>query len=186
VDGVSRSLPRPFLVLATQNPIEYEGTFPLPEAQLDRFLLRLRVGYPSPADERKVLRNLQHEHPIGSVTPVADADEVLAAARAVTDIHLDDSVVDYLLAIVQTTRDHRDVALGASPRGSLGLFRAAQARAAIHGRDYVVPDDVKALAPSVLAHRLIVRPESALRGRTADQILAAILDTVDPPIGSRP
>jgi MoxR-like ATPase len=185
VDGLVHVLPRPFLVLATQNPIEYEGTFPLPEAQLDRFLLRLRIGYPALADERQVLRNLQHEHPIGAVKPVLPAEEVVAAARQVTDIHLDDSVVDYLLAIVQATRAHRDIALGASPRGSLGLFRTAQARAAIHGRDYVLPDDVKALAPAVLAHRMIVRPESALRGRTADQIIAAILEAVDPPIGVR-
>jgi MoxR-like ATPase len=184
-DGVARALTRPFLVLATQNPIEYEGTFPLPEAQLDRFLLRLRVGYPALADERRVLRNLQHEHPIGGVAAVASGDDLLAAARQVTDIHIDDSIVDYLLAIVHATRDHRDIALGASPRGSLGLFRAVQARAGIHGRDYVLPDDVKALAPAVLAHRLLVRPESALRGRTADQIVAAILDTVDPPIGAR-
>jgi MoxR-like ATPase len=185
-DGLARPLARPFLVLATQNPIEYEGTFPLPEAQLDRFLLRLRVGYPALPDERQVLRNLQHEHPIATITPVASGEELLAAARAVTDIYIDDSVVDYLLAIVHATRDHRDIALGASPRGSLGLFRAAQARAAIHGRDYVLPDDIKALAPTVLAHRLLVRPESALRGRTADQIIAAILDTVDPPIARQP
>jgi MoxR-like ATPase len=185
-DGLARPLARPFLVLATQNPIEYEGTFPLPEAQLDRFLLRLRVGYPALPDERQVLRNLQHDHPIATVTPVAGSEELLAAARAVTDIYIDDSVVDYLLTIVHATRDHRDIALGASPRGSLGLFRAAQARAAIHGRDYVLPDDVKALAPTVLAHRLLVRPESALRGRTADQIIAAILDTVDPPIARQP
>jgi MoxR-like ATPase len=184
-DGVARALPRPFLVMATQNPIEYEGTFPLPEAQLDRFLMRLRMGYPSLPDERQVLRNLQHEHPIGSIGPVASGEELLSAARETTDIHIDDSVVDYLLAIVQATRDHRDIALGASPRGSLGLFRAVQARAAINGRDFVLPDDVKALAPTVLAHRLLVRPESALRGRTADQVVAAILETVDPPIAVR-
>jgi MoxR-like ATPase len=184
-DGVARALTRPFLVLATQNPIEYEGTFPLPEAQLDRFLLRLRMGYPALPDERQVLRNLQHEHPIASIGPVASGEDLLAAARETTDIHIDDSVVDYLLAIVHATRDHRDIALGASPRGTLGLFRAVQARAAINGRDYVLPDDVKALAPTVLAHRLLVRPESALRGRTTDQIVAGILDTVDPPIAVR-
>jgi MoxR-like ATPase len=184
-DGVARPLARPFLVLATQNPIEYEGTFPLPEAQLDRFLLRLRLGYPATADERQVLRNLQHDHPITSIGAVASGDDLLQAARAVTDIHVDDSLVDYLLALVQATRDHRDLALGASPRGSLGLFRASQARAAMLGRDYVLPDDVKLLAPAVLAHRLLVRPESALRGRTADHVMGAILDTVDPPIGAR-
>ncbi len=182
VDGLVRALPRPFLVLATQNPIEYEGTFPLPEAQLDRFLLRLRVGYPATADERQVLRNLQHEHPIARLEAVASADDLIAAAREVTDIYTEDSVVEYILALVQATRDHRDVALGASPRGSLGLFRAAQARAAMHGRDFVLPDDVKALAPAVLSHRLLVRPESALRGRTAEAVMSGILDTVDPPI----
>jgi MoxR-like ATPase len=183
LDGVVRPLPRPFVVLATQNPIEYEGTFPLPEAQLDRFLLRLR--YPAPDDERLVLRNLQHEHPIEAVTPVTTPEAVLAAARSITDVHIEDSVVEYLLAIVQATREHRDVALGASPRASLGLFRAAQARAALVGREYVLPDDIKALAPAVIAHRLIVRPESALRGRTSDQVTAAILEAVDPPIATR-
>jgi MoxR-like ATPase len=183
VDGVVHPLQRPFLVLATQNPIEYEGTFPLPEAQLDRFLLRLRMGYPALDDERQVLRNLQHEHPITSLEAVASADDLVAGARDVTNIFVEDSVLDYILALVNASRDHRDVALGASPRGSLGLFRAAQARAAILGRDYVLPDDVKALAPAVLAHRLIIRPESTLRGRTAEQVIAAILDTVDPPIG---
>ena len=185
VDGVVRALPRPFLVLATQNPIEYEGTFPLPEAQLDRFLLRLRVGYPAPADERQVLRNLQHEHPIATLGAVASADDLIAAAGEVTDIYLEDSVVEYILALVQATRDHRDIALGASPRGSLGLFRAAQARAAVHGRDFVLPDDVKALAPAVLSHRLLVRPESALRGRTAEAVMSGILEMVDPPISVR-
>jgi MoxR-like ATPase len=185
LDGVVRPLPRPFVVLATQNPIEYEGTFPLPEAQLDRFLLRLRMGYPAPDDERLVLRNLQHEHPIEAVTPVTTPEAVLAAARSITDVHIEDSVVEYLLAIVQATREHRDVALGASPRASLGLFRAAQARAALVGREYVLPDDIKALAPAVIAHRLIVRPESALRGRTSDQVTAAILEAVDPPIATR-
>ncbi|MCC6628851.1 MAG: MoxR family ATPase [Chloroflexi bacterium] len=184
-DGIARALTRPVRVMATQKPIEYEGTFPLPEAQLDRFLLRLRLGYPATADERLMLRNLQHEHPIGALGAVASGDDLLRAARAVTDIHVDDSVVDYLLALVQATRDHRDLALGASPRGTLGLFRAAQARAAVHGRDYVLPDDCKVLAPAVLAHRLLVRPESSLRGRTAEHVMTAILDTVDPPIGAR-
>ena len=176
----------PFLVLATQNPIEYEGTFPLPEAQLDRFLLRLRMGYPALPDERQVLRNLQHEHPIASIGPVADGDDLLAR-RPRDDQYphrqLASSTTSWRSSTPRaTTAISRS---GASPRGSLGLFRAAQARAAILGRDYVLPDDVKALAPAVLAHRLLVRPESSLRGRTADQVVAGILDTVDPPIAVR-
>ena len=182
VEGGVQALPRPFLVLATQNPIEYEGTFPLPEAQLDRFLFRLHVGYPDLRDERQVLLNLQREHPINALAAVATADDVVAAAGQVSDIYVEDSVLDYILALVHATREHRDLALGASPRGSLGLFRAAQARAAVHGRDFVLPDDVKALAPSVLAHRVIVRPESSLRGRTASQVVAGVLDMIDPPL----
>jgi MoxR-like ATPase len=175
VDGVSRPLARPFLVLATQNPIEYEGTFPLPEAQLDRFLLRLTLGYPSFADERQITINLQRVHPIESLTQVAELTELLALAGQVWEMHVDDSLRDYVVRLVQATRSHPDVALGASPRGTLALFKTAQALAAIRGRDYVLPDDVKKLAPLTLEHRLIIRPESALRGRTAAAVLAGIL-----------
>jgi MoxR-like ATPase len=175
VDGVSRPLARPFLVLATQNPIEYEGTFPLPEAQLDRFLLRLTLGYPSFADERQITINLQRVHPIESLTQVAELTELLALAGQVWEVHVDDSVRDYVVRLVQATRSHPDVALGASPRGTLALFKTAQALAAIRGRDYVLPDDVKKLAPLTLEHRMIIRPESALRGRTAADVLAGIL-----------
>lgn len=174
-DGVTHPLPRPFLVLATQNPIEYEGTFPLPEAQLDRFLLRFTLGYPSQAEERQVLRALQRVHPIETLGSVVMAEAILAAQPTIWEVHVDDSVADYITTLVRATRDHRDVALGASPRGSLALFKASQAWAALRGRDYVIPDDVKHLAPVTLAHRLLVKPESGLRGRTTANIVNEII-----------
>ncbi|UCC63515.1 MAG: MoxR family ATPase [Anaerolineae bacterium] len=171
VDGVTYTLAQPFLVLATQNPIEYEGTFPLPEAQLDRFLLRLSVGYPSPGDENQILLNLQRQHPIETLRQVVDGLQLPELQRQVWEVHVDDTVRDYIVRLVQATREHPDLALGASPRGSLALFKAGQALAALRGRDFVLPDDVKPLVRPALAHRLIVRPESALRGRTADLVL---------------
>ena len=185
VDGVTRSLPRPFLVLATQNPVEFEGTFPLPEAQLDRFLLRATIGYPDLEDEKTIITNLRRGHPIDRLEAVVSAEEVVAVQAQVTEIHVDDSLRDYLLDIVRATRTHPDVALGASPRGSLGLYRASQALAAIRGRDFVLPDDVKYLAPMALAHRLIVRPESQLRGRTGPGVLQGILEATPVPVASR-
>ena len=182
-DGVTRPLPVPFLVLATQNPIEYEGTFPLPEAQLDRFLVRLSLGYPEVEDEAQILSNLRKQHPIEALERVIEAaqlpDLLARLYDAVTDVHVDASLVRYILSIVRATRGHSDVALGASPRGSLALYKTAQAFAALRGRDYVLPDDVKTLAPFALAHRLIVRPESQLRGRTAESILAQILEQTE-------
>jgi MoxR-like ATPase len=183
VDGVTRPLPAPFLVLATQNPIEYEGTFPLPEAQLDRFLMRLSVGYPGADDEIQMLRNLRKQHPIETIEQVVDGAELLDLHDAVTDVHVDESLERYILALVQATRSHSDVALGASPRGSLALYKTAQALAVLRDRDYVVPDDVKTLVPLTLAHRLIVKPESQLRGRTAETILAEILEDTELDIG---
>ncbi len=183
VDGVTHPLPRPFLVLATQNPIEYEGTFPLPEAQLDRFLIRLQVGYPSFADEGQILRNLQREHPIETIDQVVDGRRLLDLQKQVWEVHVDDTVRDYIVHLVQATREHRDLALGASPRGSLALFKTSQALAALRGRDYVLPDDVKELASLTLAHRFIIRPESALRGRTTEGILADLLEKVELEIG---
>jgi MoxR-like ATPase len=183
MDGVTRPLPAPFLVLATQNPIEYEGTFPLPEAQLDRFLMRLSLGYPATNDEIQILRNLRKRHPIETIGQVVDGTELLNLHDVVTDVHVDESLERYILAIVQATRSHRDVALGASPRGSLALYKTSQALAALRGRDYVIPDDIKALAPLTLAHRLIVKPESQLRGRTAEGILAEILERTELDIG---
>ena len=183
VDGVTRPLPAPFLVLATQNPIEYEGTFPLPEAQLDRFLIRLSLGYPAEDDEIQILRNLRKRHPIETVAQVVDGAELLNLHDAVTDAHVDESLERYILAIVRATRSHPDVALGASPRGSLALYKTAQALAALRERDYVIPDDVKMLVPLALAHRLIVKPDSQLRGRTARTILAEILGRTELDIG---
>jgi MoxR-like ATPase len=183
VDGVTRPLSAPFLVLATQNPIEYEGTFPLPEAQLDRFLMRLSLGYPEADDEARILRNLKKRHPIESVAQVVDGAQIPGLYDLVGDVHVDESLERYILAIVRATRSHSDVALGASPRGSLALYKTAQALAALRGRDYVVPDDVKTLAPYTLTHRLIIKPDSQLRGRTAGAILDQILESTALDIG---
>jgi MoxR-like ATPase len=183
VDGVTRPLSPPFLVLATQNPIEYEGTFPLPEAQLDRFLMRLSLGYPEADDEAQILRNLKKQHPIESVAQVVDGTELLELYDAVGDVHVDESLERYILAIVRATRSNPDVALGASPRGSLALYKTAQALAALRGRDYVVPDDIKTLTPYTLTHRLIIKPDSQLRGRTAGAILDEILEDTALDIG---
>lgn len=174
-DGETRVLPRPFLVLATQNPIEYEGTFPLPEAQLDRFLFRTTLGYLPAAQEEEMLLNLGGQHPIESVRAATSTEEVLRLIPAVWGVRVDDSLRRYIVALVQATRAHGDLALGASPRGSLALYRGAQARAAVRGRGYVLPDDIQALAPVTLAHRCILKPESALRGRTAPAVIADIL-----------
>ncbi len=176
VDGVSRSLPRPFLVLATQNPIEYDGTFPLPEAQVDRFLIRLSIGYPALAQEKQLLPHLQRDHPINKLRAVTDESQLLDFQRQVWEVHVDETLQDYIVALVTATRAHGEVALGASPRASLALFKTAQALAAIRGRDHVLPDDIKRLAPFALAHRLIVKPEAELRGQTAAQIVADILE----------
>jgi len=183
VDGVTRPLSPPFLVLATQNPIEYEGTFPLPEAQLDRFLMRLSLGYPEADDEAQILRNLKKQHPIERAAQVVDGAELLELYDSVGDVHVDESLERYILSIVRATRSHSDVALGASPRGSLALYKTAQALAALRGRDYVVPDDIKTLAPYTLTHRLIIKPDSQLRGRTAGAILDEILEDTALDIG---
>jgi MoxR-like ATPase len=178
VDGETRMLPRPFMVLATQNPIEYEGTFPLPEAQLDRFLLRLPVGYPTASDEKVILKNLRREHPINRLGQVVQIQEILAILPHIWDVHVDESLEDYIVRLVGATREHPDLALGASPRGSLALYKASQALAAIRGRDHVIPDDVKYLAPVTLAHRLIAKPEAELRGRNAAVILSDVIQSV--------
>ncbi len=177
VDGLSRALPRPFLVLATQNPIEYEGTFPLPEAQLDRFLMRLALGYTSLADEKQILVNLRREHPITRLQPVVDGQQLLTFQQQIWDVHIDGSLQDYIVRLVAATRKHADLALGGSPRASLALFKTAQALAALRGRDHVIPDDIKYLVNVTLAHRLIVRPEAELRGRTALSVLKDVLDS---------
>ncbi len=182
VDGVTRKLPRPFLVFATQNPVEQEGTFPLPEAQLDRFFLKLSLGYPTVEEEDALLARLQFGHPIERLEPVARPDELLAMQQAVRQIHVADDVRRYITELVHATRGHEDAAIGASPRGSLSLFRAAQARAAARGREYVTPDDVKAMAVPVLAHRLVLKPESRLRGRSAERVVQQVLAAVPAPV----
>lgn len=183
VDGVTRILKRPFLVLATQNPIEYEGTFPLPEAQLDRFFMKLSLGYLDEEQEGRMLLNLGREHPIERLSPVVDGNQIPALASQVWDVNVDETIRAYIVSLVLATRAHKDILLGASPRGSLALYRAAQAFAAVRGRDFVLPDDVKSLAPRVLAHRCIVHPESALRGRTVEDILSTVLEETELDIG---
>ncbi|HEU5315759.1 MAG TPA: MoxR family ATPase [Chloroflexota bacterium] len=186
VEGEARVLARPFLVIATQNPIEYEGTFPLPEAQLDRFWMRLRMGYPSVEAEQVILDAQRGEHPIERLGQAVGPDELIRHQREVWGVHVEASVRDYILSLVRATREHPDLTLGASPRGALALYKAAQAYAAMRGRDFVVPDDVKALATPTLAHRIILRPEAALRGRSAENVLTGVLENVPLPIAATP
>lgn len=188
VDGNTYMLEEPFLVIATQNPIEYEGTFPLPEAQLDRFMLRIRLGYPNPQEEIAMLDSQQYEHPLHSLKQVVSVDDLLAAQRAVREVYLNHDIKNYIVNLVTTTRQHPDVYLGASPRGALALYRAAQARAALVGRDYVIPDDIKALAEATLAHRIIVGPNARIKDISATSIIHSILNTVPVPgatVGAR-
>ncbi|MCZ2097797.1 MAG: MoxR family ATPase [Anaerolineae bacterium] len=188
VDGNTYPLDDPFLVIATQNPIEYEGTFPLPEAQLDRFMLRIRLGYPSPQEEIAMLDSQQYEHPLRSIQQIVSLDDLLAAQRAVREVYLNHDIKNYIVNLVTTSRQHPDVYLGASPRGALALYRTTQARAALAGRDYVIPDDVKALAESTLAHRIIVGPNARIKDISASSIIHNILNTVPVPgatVGAR-
>ena len=178
VDGKTHGLPRPFLVLATQNPIEYEGTFPLPEAQLDRFLLRLRLGYPDLDDEIDILERQQFTHPIAELAQVVSDVELIQAQEEIKGVYIAPQVKRYIVDLVRQTRQHPDVYLGASPRGSLALFRAGQARAIILGRDYVLPDDIKALVKPALGHRVILGPAARLRDLSADQVLDEVLSRV--------
>ena len=181
-DGVTYPLKKPFLVIATQNPIDHEGTFPLPEAQLDRFLMRFSLGYPSLEEELRMLELQERSHPIEEVGPVVSPEELLAAQKAVRTVYVDEKVRRYIAEIVQATRQHEELSLGASPRGTLALFRVSQAVAAIAGRQFVLPDDVKRVAGPVLNHRLILRPESRLRKRSATAILEEILSQVPVPV----
>ncbi|MEE9188702.1 MAG: MoxR family ATPase [Anaerolineales bacterium] len=183
VDGLTHFLPEPFMVMATQNPIEYEGTFPLPEAQLDRFLLRVRLGYPESMDEIKVLERQQFLHPIESLEQTVSEKEVLEAQEEVKKVFVAPAVKEYMVDITRRTREFPDVYLGASPRGSLTLFRAGQARAAISGRDFVLPDDVKALAEAALCHRVILGPAARLRDLDAAEVIDEILGSVPVPGG---
>jgi MoxR-like ATPase len=183
VDGVTQRLERPFFVLATQNPIEYEGTFPLPEAQLDRFFMKLSLGYLDEAAENQMLINLGGEHPIESIGQVVDGHRLPELAQQVWQVHIDDTLRDYIVRLVFATRKHKDLILGASPRGSHSLFRAAQAYAAIQGRDYTLPDDIKLLVPMVLGHRCLIHPESALRGTTIPRLIEEIIEATHLDIG---
>ena len=183
VDGTTYILSVPFMVLATQNPIEYEGTFPLPEAQLDRFLMRIDLGYTSLKNEIKILEEQQLIHPILELDSVVNLDEILQAQETIKHIHVSEPVKRYIVEMVRETREHPEVYLGASPRGSLGLFRAGQAMAALDGRDYVLPDDIKKLAPYVLSHRVVVSPAARLTDVSAVKIVREILDTLPVPGG---
>jgi MoxR-like ATPase len=181
VDGVTYPMQRPFLVMATQNPIEYEGTFPLPEAQLDRFMLRISLGYPNKDDEQKILDAQQYQHPIVDLEQVVTVQELVSEQERVKDVYVDDLIKGYIIDLVAMTREHPDAYLGASPRGSLTLYKAAQVRAAIHGRDYVIPDDVKALGIVALAHRLIVSPSARIRDVDPRAVIEDVLQSVPVP-----
>ncbi|HEX3051924.1 MAG TPA: MoxR family ATPase [Aggregatilineaceae bacterium] len=188
VDGVTYPMAEPFLIIATQNPIEYEGTFPLPEAQLDRFLLRIRLGYPSPQEEIAMLDSQQYQHPLETLQQVVTVEELIAAQRAVRDEYVNPDIKNYIVSLVSYSRQHPDVYLGASPRGALALYRTAQARAAIVGRDYVIPDDVKALAEVTLAHRIIVGPNARIKDISSNSVVHSILNAVPVPgatVGAR-
>lgn len=179
VDGETRPLPQPFMVLATQNPIEYEGTFPLPEAQLDRFLLRLEIGYPSPETEVEIIRAQEHgQHPLDSLDKVLPVEELLKIQQEAAQVKLSDSLAAYIVELCNRTRSHASLYLGASPRGSLGLVRTAKALAWLRGRDYVLPDDIKTMAVPVLAHRVILNPEEKLQGQTAQDVIRKIINSV--------
>jgi len=182
IDGVTQRLPQPFLVLATQNPIELEGTFPLPEAQLDRFLLRVRMGYPDAAEEDAILLRFESENPLDALRPAIEATELVRLAALLPSVHCDPSVRAYIVSLARATREHASVELGASPRATLALFRASRALAAVRGRDYVLPDDVKQLAPAVLGHRIMLSSQSRLRGRDAESLVRDLLDQLPVPV----
>ncbi|MGD9376316.1 MAG: MoxR family ATPase, partial [Anaerolineae bacterium] len=179
--GITYEMEEPFLVLATQNPIEYEGTFPLPEAQLDRFMMRISLGYPEFDSEITMLERQQHSHPVTRIEQVVSAEELIEAQQRIRDVYLDDLVKEYIVKLVEATRKHPDVYLGASPRGSIALYRTGQARAAILGRDYVTPDDVKALALVTLAHRLIISPSARIKNVDPRAVIQEILDNTPVP-----
>jgi len=181
VDGVTYRLSNPFLIMATQNPIEYEGTFPLPEAQLDRFLVRIQMGYPQPQDELSILASQQYQHPLHNLQQVVTLKELLAVQQLIKDVYVAKEVQQYIINLITASRRHGDVYLGSSPRGSLALFRTAQARAAMSGRDFVIPDDVKALAEVTLAHRIIVGPAARLKNITSRAIVQDILQSTPVP-----
>lgn len=184
LDGETLPLPRPFLVIATQNPIELEGTFPLPEAQLDRFLLQVQLGYPSLEEEEEILVRYERRDPLADLVPVTDAATIVALQEQARTVHVNDDVRRYILAIVRSTRTHEAVQLGVSPRGTLALYRASQALAALRGREFVIPSDVKALCPAVLTHRIHLSAQTRLRGRTPQRIVAEIAESTPAPVAS--
>ncbi|MBC7263261.1 MAG: MoxR family ATPase [Chloroflexi bacterium] len=182
VDGDTKPLPRPFLVLATQNPIELEGTFPLPEAQVDRFLMKIALGYPSEEDENRILLRFEKDDPLENLEPVIQSADLLELQRAARDVRVEASVREYIVRVCRATREHPSVELGVSPRGTLALYKTSQALAGIRGRNYVIPDDVKHLAPYVLIHRIIINPQTRLRGRTPQEVVAEIVNAVPVPV----
>ena len=182
VDGVTHNLQKPFLVIATQNPVDHEGTFPLPEAQLDRFLMKFSIGYPTMDDELKILDRLQLSHPIDDLKPVVKASEIVACQKQARKVHVDPKVRKYILQIVHLTRHHEHLSLGGSPRASIALFRTGQAMAAIRGREFVLPDDIKMIAGPVLKHRMILKPESRLRKVTSDQVVNQLMSEIPVPV----
>jgi MoxR-like ATPase len=182
IDGVGHTLKPPFLLIGTQNPIDHEGTFPLPEAQLDRFLMKLSLGYPSLEEESQMLDMLKREHPLEKLQAALSADDLVMCQRAVRTVHVDAKIRNYITQLVHATRQHHDIRMGGSPRASIALFRAAQAMAAIRGRNYVEPDDVKQIVPPVLTHRMILRPEARLQNVTAEELVGAILEETPVPM----
>jgi MoxR-like ATPase len=182
VDGVTRPVPRPFLVMATQNPVELEGTFPLPEAQVDRFLLRIAIGYPSEAEENAILERFRLSDPLPNLQPVTSGEEMMGLQQERRQVRVEESVRNYIVQVARATRTHNEIELGASPRATLSLYQSAQAWAAVQGREFVLPDDVKAMAPHVLTHRLMISPQAQLRGRQPEELVAAIVDTVPVPV----
>lgn len=182
VDIATHALPRPFLVMATQNPIELEGTFPLPEAQLDRFLMKVALGYPDEASENEMLLRFERSDPLDTLNSVVEPDDILSMQQETRTVRVENSVRQYIVNICRATRAHADVMLGASPRATMALYRTCQARAAINGRDFIIPDDVKDMAPPVLTHRLVVNPQTRLRGRVPEDVVREIVDTVPVPV----
>jgi len=182
VEGISRRLADPFIVMATQNPIEYDGTFPLPEAQLDRFLIRLEIGYPESVDEQQILENLQLQHPVETLEAVMTDQEFIELQDDVKKVHVDQKLRKYIVELVNQSRNHSDLELGASPRGSIALMKMAQAWAVVNERDYIIPDDIKEIAPAVLAHRLIIKSKSRLRGADKEKIIAEIVRRTEVPV----
>jgi MoxR-like ATPase len=182
VDIITHPLPHPFFVLDTQNPVELEGTFPLPEAQLDRFLMKIGLGYPSLQEENDILLRFERQDPLQKLEPVVQAAEILAMQQQIREIRVENSVRDYVVQVCRATREHEDIQLGASPRATMALYRTSQALAAIRGRDFVIPDDVKTLTPYVLTHRLVINPQTRLRGRAPQDVVQEVVDTVPVPV----